>query len=313
MDTLAVVIQEPMQVQLSKLNLALAGDSDLVVDVEWSGISTGTERLLWSGSMPHFPGMGYPLVPGYESVGRVSYSGSRAQCKIGDYVFVPGAHCYGPVRGLFGGSASRLVLPEKRSLKISESLGKKGILLALAATAYHALSFEGKRYPELVVGHGVLGRLLVRTAIALGAQPPTVWEISSPRFAGADGYCVVRPEEDQRRDYKTIYDASGDASLLDSLVSRLAHGGEIVLAGFYTERPAFAFPPAFVREARFRVASQWLREDLEAVASMIEDGVLSLDGLISHSEPANNAPKAYRKAFGDPECLKMVFDWSSCA
>ena len=34
------------------------------MDVEWSGISTGTERLLWSGRMPPFPGLGYPLVPG---------------------------------------------------------------------------------------------------------------------------------------------------------------------------------------------------------------------------------------------------------
>ena len=41
------------------------------MDIEWSGISTGTEKLLWSGRMPPFPGMGYPLVPGYESVGRI--------------------------------------------------------------------------------------------------------------------------------------------------------------------------------------------------------------------------------------------------
>ena len=45
-----------------------AADDEIVVDVEFSGISTGTERLLWDGRMPPFPGMGYPLVPGYESV-----------------------------------------------------------------------------------------------------------------------------------------------------------------------------------------------------------------------------------------------------
>ena len=86
-----------------------------------------------------------------------------------------------------------------------------------------------------------------------------------------------------------------------------------MLAGFYTERPSFAFPPAFMREAHFRIAAQWLREDLVAVAAMIEDGRLSLDGLISHTEPASNAPAAYRTAFDDPECLKMVLNWSSCA
>jgi len=311
MQTLAVVLKEPMQIELSQLNLVPAGDSDLVVDVEWSGISTGTERLLWSGRMPHFPGMGYPLVPGYESVGRVAFAGSRTHCKTGDWVFVPGAHCYGTVRGLFGGSASKIVLPEARALKISEQLGRNGILLALAATAYHAIA-KG-RHPDLIVGHGVLGRLLARIALAMGAPAPTVWEKNPVRASGATGYAVTSPEDDKRKDYTAIYDVSGDAALIDPLVARLHAGGEIVLAGFYTERPSFAFPPAFMREASFRIAAQWLREDLVAVAAMIEDGRLSLEGLISHSEPASNAQAAYRTAFDNPECLKMVLDWSSNA
>jgi myo-inositol-1(or 4)-monophosphatase len=49
---------------------ALRPDADLESRaVLHSGISTGTERLLWDGTMPPFPGLGYPLVPGYETVG----------------------------------------------------------------------------------------------------------------------------------------------------------------------------------------------------------------------------------------------------
>ena len=70
MNTLAVVLEEPERLVLSRLPLPEPGEEDVVVDIEWSGISTGTERLLWSGRMPPFPGLGYPLVPGYESVGR---------------------------------------------------------------------------------------------------------------------------------------------------------------------------------------------------------------------------------------------------
>ncbi len=36
---------------------------DLIVDVGLSGISTGTERLLYSGTMPTFPGMGIRWFP----------------------------------------------------------------------------------------------------------------------------------------------------------------------------------------------------------------------------------------------------------
>ena len=59
MDTLAVVLEQPEHLVLSRLDLVPPGDDDVVVDIEWSGISTGTERLLWSGRMPPFPGMGY--------------------------------------------------------------------------------------------------------------------------------------------------------------------------------------------------------------------------------------------------------------
>ena len=55
MNSLAVVMEEPEKLSLSRLELQAPGDDDIVVDVEWSGISTGTERLLWTGKMPTFP------------------------------------------------------------------------------------------------------------------------------------------------------------------------------------------------------------------------------------------------------------------
>ena len=38
-----------------------------------------------------------------------------------------------------------------------------------------------------------------------------------------------------------------------------------MLAGFYSEPLSFAFPPAFMREARLRVAAEWKPSDLIAV------------------------------------------------
>ncbi|BBF91549.1 chlorophyll synthesis pathway protein BchC [Blastochloris tepida] len=312
MNTIAVVLQEPEQLVLSRLALTPPGDDDVVVDIEWSGISTGTERLFYSGRMPHFPGMGYPLVPGYESVGRITEAGANATARIGERVFVPGARCYGEVRGLFGGAASRVVVPSSRALPIDEQLGEQGVLLALAATAYHATHAEGARHPDLIVGHGVLGRLLARLALLSGG-PAVVWERNRTRAEGGTRYRVLDPAEDSRNDYNAIYDVSGDPAILDTLISRLAPCGEIVLAGFYEEPLRFNFPPAFLREARIRVAAEWRPEDLVAVKQLIESGRLSLDGLITHRQDAQNATEAYRTAFNDPTCLKMVLDWRSCS
>ena len=313
-NTLAVVIGGPERLALDRLALQNPADDDVVVAVEWSGISTGTERLLWSGRMPHFPGMGYPLVPGYESVGRVIAVGCAvSSVRVGERVFVPGARCFGEVRGLFGGAASRLVVPAARVTRVDESLGEHAVLLALAATARHVLAAPHAAPPDLIVGHGVLGRLLARIVIAEGAPPPTVWERNPQRAAGAIGYRVCAPGDDSRRDYRSICDVSGDAKTLDALIGRLAPGGEIVLAGFYTEPMAFNFAPAFMREARMRVAAEWKDSDLAAVMKSLADGRLSLDGLITHREEAQAADRAYRQAFGDADCLKMILDWRQAA
>ena len=311
MNALAVVLQQPEALTLSRLELDVPTEDDVVVDIEWSGISTGTERLLWTGRMPAFPGMGYPLVPGYESVGRVAQAGARSGAAVGERVFVPGAKCFGDVRGLFGGAASRVVLPGARTVRINNELGERGVLLALAATAYHVAGGVPSRQPDLIVGHGVLGRMLARLAVAAGASP-TVWETNPQRHAGAIGYRVVDPATDTRRDYRCICDVSGDAALLDTLIARLAPGGEVVLAGFYDTPLSFVFPPAFMREARIRVAAQWQPADLIAVRDLAEAGSLSLDGLITHRHDAIAADAAYRTAFGDPACLKMTLDWRDC-
>ena len=311
MNALAVVLQQPESLTLPRLDLDAATEDDVVVDIEWSGISTGTERLLWTGRMPAFPGMGYPLVPGYESVGRVTQAGARSGANVGDRVFVPGAKCFGDVRGLFGGAASRVVLPGARTVRIHDQLGERGVLLALAATAHHVAGGVLDRQPDLIVGHGVLGRMLARLAVAAGASP-TVWETNADRRTGEHGYRVVDPSADTRRDYRCICDVSGAAALLDTLIARLAPGGEVVLAGFYDTPLSFVFPPAFMREARIRVAAQWQPADLLAVRDMAGSGALSLDGLITHHSAALAADSAYRTAFGDPACLKMTLDWRDC-
>ena len=252
MNAIAVVLEEPERLVLKGIALPAPGADDVVVDIDWSGISTGTERLLWSGRMPPFPGLGYPLVPGYESVGRIREAGANQSHRVGETVFVPGATCFGAIRGLFGGAASRVVVPSARALPIGDGLGECGTLLALAATAYHAAIAPDGRVPELIVGHGVLGRLLARVVMALGHAAPTVWEMNPKRMDGAEGYQVVAPSDDPRRNYSSIVDVSGDSAILDTLIQRLAPQGEIVLAGFYSEGLTFTFPrpscgkPAFV-------------------------------------------------------------------
>ena len=306
METVAVVLEQPGKLALRTVALQEPGADDLVVDAVWSGISSGTERLLWAGRMPNFPGMGYPLVPGYETVARVTQAAEGFA--EGDLVFVPGANCYKDVKGLFGGAAKRIVLPAARAVKLDGISDEEGILIALAATAHHAVAHA---LPQLIIGHGLLGRLIARVTLALGGEAPTVIETQAARHDGAEGYTVLTPEQDTRRDYQTICDASGAAGLLDTIIPKLRKQGEITLAGFYEEPLSFTFPPAFMREARIRIAAEFTKADMEAVKSLVANGSLSLSGLISHHAAASTAEQAYEQAFTDPNCIKMALDWSA--
>ena len=59
--------------------------------------------------------------------------------------------------------------------------------------------------------------------------------------------------------------------------------------------------------ARFLVADA---ADVEG--ELAGSGELSLAGLVTHRRAAGDADSAYRTAFDDPACLKMILDWRAC-
>ena len=120
MKTDAVIMTGPKKLSVESLIVNEPVGDEVMIEIQYSGISSGTEKLFWTGQMPHFPGMGYPLVPGYESVGEVVSAAPNTGFKSGDFVFVPGANCFGEIKGLFGGAAKMLVTSASRVIKNCE-------------------------------------------------------------------------------------------------------------------------------------------------------------------------------------------------
>lgn len=324
----AIVFEKPGELVLRTVTLAPAGAADLVVDIEATGISTGTEKLLWDGTMPVFPGLSYPLVPGYEAVGVVRQAGEQCLLASGERVFVPGASCYEEgVRGLFGASASTLVVPEARVTPIAQLPSEQATLLALASTAMHILTCRIRQdvtnkplhisdvkahTPQLIVGHGVLGRLLARICIAVGADAPLVWELDSQRREAGVGYDVISPDDDTGTSRQHIVDVSGACGdHFNHLIKHLGKGGRLTLGGFYNDAVNFNFAPAFMREISLDIAAEWTPDDLSLTLGLVQAGILSLDGLVSHQHAFSRAKDAYPMAFNDPACLKMILNWSA--
>ncbi|PYB71954.1 chlorophyll synthesis pathway protein BchC [Rhizobium wuzhouense] len=312
MCSAAIVFEKPGTLTVRRLALNTPEASDVVVESRFSGVSSGTEKMLYEGTMPAFPGMRYPLVPGYETVGTVVEAGPTSGRSVGDQVFVPGANCYEDAAGLFGASAERLVVPGARTVRTQFHNAEEAALLALAATAHHAVC-RASRAATLIIGHGVLGRLIARFVIATGHPAPTVWETRAARRDGATGYSVEAPLQDGTDRHDVIIDASGDASVVDQAIAHLNRRGELVLAGFYGVRLDFAFPAAFMKEASIAIAAEFTPADVQAVLALIAEGRLSLAGLITHHSAPAEAASAYRTAFNDPDCLKMIIDWRKAA
>ncbi|MCH1610345.1 MAG: chlorophyll synthesis pathway protein BchC [Luminiphilus sp.] len=306
----AVVFEQPGEITLRPVELPEPHSTDCVVEVQWTGISTGTERLLWDGCMPPFPGLAYPLVPGYESVGSVLSTGERTEFEVGQRVFVPGSRGFKDVHGLFGGAARSLVVPAERLVSLPSEMESTGVLLALAATACHALRrMEDLGPPELIIGHGALGRLLARVTEAQYRMTPVVWETAAERREGNHSYTVIDPADDDRRDYRRVCDVSGASLIIDQAVHHLAKGATVLLAGFYAAPIQFQFPAAFMREIDLRISAEWQPKDMQTALDLISGGDLSLSGIITHDQPYDSAETAYQQAFSDPRCLKMVLDW----
>ena len=184
-----------------------------------------------------------------------------------------------------------------------------GVLLALAATACHAVRrIEDLGPPELIIGHGALGRLLARVTQARYRVNPTVWETASERREGDHNYLVLDPAADDRRDYQRVCDVSGASGIIDEAVHHLAKDATLVLAGFYAAPIRFDFPAAFMREIDLRISAEWQPEDMQIAMDLVSKGDLSLSDIITHDQPFNNAEIAYEKALSDTSCLKMFLD-----
>ena len=203
--------------------------------------------------------------------------------------------------------------PARKATPVAESLGERAILLALAATAHHAVMPDAMEAPELIVGHGVLGRLIARIAVAYGGEP-TVWETNAARRAGAEAMPSSIPTRTSRRDYRRICDVSGDRR--HPRRSGRAAGARRRDRSRRLLRPApvlrLPAAPSCARRASGSSA-EWRRDDLAPLARWSTTGALSLDGLITHTSAPAQFDDAYTTAFTDPTCLKMVLDWRQAA
>ncbi|NJN99740.1 MAG: zinc-binding dehydrogenase [Anaerolineales bacterium] len=313
-QTQAVVITKPGEVGLQEVTLRPAGPDEVLVQTVYTSISAGTERMLLAGQMPH-PMLALPVVPGYETVGRVVEVGSNVSPEwVERWVYVGGAQCYEGINAAWGGQSALISAPAQRVVPLEGVEPRYGVLLALAATALHGLDVLNPQPGErlLVLGQGPVGQLAARLARSRG-----VWVAAADRnpnrlaYSSADQIVNVETDilaEAIAQPVNAIIEATGSMEALAQALPLLAGGGAILLLGYY-QALQLPYMPLFLKEARLLTAKEWAAGDLLRCRDMIAQGALDVSAMLTHSLPISEVAAAYNVALNDAACLKLVLNW----
>jgi bacteriochlorophyllide a dehydrogenase len=315
----AVVIPRRNTVELRTVQVLEPRSSDVLIRTAYTSISAGTERMLLDGRMPH-PALLFPVVPGYETVGQVVQVGGKAPSDLlGQWVYVGGARCFRGVNPAWGGQSEYISAESDRVVPLGAIDPATGVILALAATALHGVNIGGIRRTDrvLVLGQGIVGQLAARIARLQGAAHVAVADRVPVRLGVAQADQVIdvtRESLDEaigEANINVLIEATGSMTALAGGLPLLANHGRVLLLGYY-DHINIPYAPVFMREAQVLVAREWQfgpDGDLPRARDMIASGELDVRGLLTHRVPLDRIQAAYRLAFEDPSCLKLVVEW----
>jgi threonine dehydrogenase-like Zn-dependent dehydrogenase len=292
---------------------------EVLVRTLCSGISGGTERLVYRGEIPADLALddtldaldgtfSYPFAYGYACVGEVAESGRR--------VFA-----FHPHQDVFAARADDLIpLPAIDPASAT--------LFPLVETALQVTLDAGTGYrdPVIVLGAGVLGLLtsllLQRAGWRTALAEPQAWRRA---LASSLGAAAAAPEELAERKVPLVIDASGNPDAPAMALNMLAHEGTLLIASWFGTQPvllplggAFHRRRLIIRSTQVstvpaRLSGTWprSRRRRETVELLPE---LPLAELCTHIFAFGDAAEAFRAVdAGVPGLMHAVLDYDRSA
>ncbi|MEK6303613.1 MAG: zinc-binding alcohol dehydrogenase [Acidobacteriota bacterium] len=333
----SVWFTSPRTVELRAANANPPVAGEVRVEALYSGISHGSEMMVYRGEVPPELALdsslttlqgsfSFPVKYGYASVGRVVDVGSGVSELIeGEIVFAFNPHetCY--------------TVPATVLIKLPSELDPRlGVFAANVETAVNLLLDAAPRLGErvVVIGQGVVGLLITQLARKAGASLVITSDLYENRrrlslSAGADmaldpsseslGECVSAMTGGTGADI--VIEASGQPRALDDAVKVAAAEGRVVVVSWYgTKRADLALGSDFHRKRLTLKSSQvsnldpsltprWtIRRRRELAVGYLSE--LLLDELISHVLEFDQAAEAYRLIDEQPgDVVQVVLDY----
>jgi 2-desacetyl-2-hydroxyethyl bacteriochlorophyllide A dehydrogenase len=330
----AVWFSAPRQVEIREETVRAVGPDEVRVRSVVSGVSAGSELLVYGGHappelQPDLPTIGgdfrLPIKFGYSSVGRVVETGAQVDgLAVDDLVFVHHPH------------QTEYVVAADAPVRLPADLPPEtGVFSANLETAVTVVLDARPRLGEavLVVGQGVVGLLITMLLQRVGARPIMTVDLHERRraasiAAGADEALDAADDLTTRvlqltagRGVDVAIEASGSPAALQTCIDTVAFAGTVVVASWYGTRETTVELGGAFHRRRVRVLSsqvstldpslgpRWDRARRTAlVRELLRE--LPLTDLITHRFEFADAASAYELLERSPaECLQVVLDY----
>ncbi|HKY04418.1 MAG TPA: zinc-binding dehydrogenase [Blastocatellia bacterium] len=336
-SALSLWFTAPREIEFRPSAIRAPREGEVRIRARYSGISSGTEMLVYRGLVPaHIPldrtiptlegSFGFPIKYGYASVGEVVEVGPGvAGIRAGDMVFAFNPH------------ETEYTLSARFVIKLpAEVEPREGVFLANLETAVNALLDAAPRLGERLVifGQGVVGLLITQLARRAGLDCVIACDPIEKRRAlsllfGADAALGPQDENTRARVLELtggagadlVIEASGHPVALDQAIKLAGVEGRIVVVSWYGLKPvSLALGDEFHRNRITIKSSQvsrldpslgplWTYERRQGVARSYL-GKLRLREMISDVIPFKDAIRAYRLVDERPEdIIQVVLDF----
>lgn len=327
-----IVFEAPWQVSLQKEDAALKpGKGELLVETQYSLISTGTELACLSGGEDWFK---MPAVPGYCCVSKVLEAGEGMDYKPGDIVFHYGMHC-----------RYQITSPNPWNLiaRVPEGLDIRFVpMVRMATIAFTAVRVSEIELGDLVVvsGLGLVGIMAAQLAKLSGATvigiDPALHRRELAAKVGIDR--TVAPDEAEAAvkelsggaGANTVIEATGIPACGESCLKLVGYHGEIIFLGTprgdYQTNLAGVLRYSHLEDlgsVTFKGAHEWrlpttreryVKHSIErntcVCFDLIRQGKLHTAELVSHIVTPEEAVKVYLEVNKDRNAyLGVIINW----
>lgn len=303
--------------------------NELRVRTLCSGVSIGTERLLWEDRLSYAK---FPQVLGYQSVGEVEEVGVEATgFAVGDRVIIRQSRFEGeaafPVSGCHAAAA---VAQQEQCLRVPDTLDPvAGSLYVLVAVGFHGVAMAGVGYTDTVAvqGCGMVGLAVVIAARLRGARIAAIDPRPERRQAalalGAD--IALDPGADETTEAlarfappgaDVVFESTGFGRLLDAAFELARPHGRFVFQGNYGGDAPISFqfiPPHGKQLTCYFPCNDGLLPCRRAVTQLLARGQIDLAPAITHVVRPAEAVAVYEEIIAGGGAATaangIVIDW----